>query len=61
MKSKRKSRLAIGICASIAVIALGSAAFAQEESGFQPDPTEFLNSCASCHGRDGKGAGFQGC
>ncbi len=25
---------------------------------FQPSDLEFLNSCASCHGRDGKGAGF---
>ena len=23
-----------------------------------PDEREFLNSCASCHGEDGKGAGF---
>ena len=24
----------------------------------EPDAREFLNSCASCHGADGKGAGF---
>ena len=24
----------------------------------RPDAREFLNSCASCHGEDGKGAGF---
>jgi hypothetical protein len=24
----------------------------------KPDAREFLNSCASCHGEDGKGAGF---
>jgi len=35
------------------------AASAQDtESGFKPDAREFMNSCASCHGRDGKGAGF---
>lgn len=26
--------------------------------GFAPDEAEFRNSCASCHGVDGKGAGF---
>ena len=25
---------------------------------FKPDAVEFINSCSSCHGRDGKGAGF---
>ncbi len=36
-----------------------STATAQDaRQGFKPDQAEFLNSCASCHGRDGKGAGF---
>ena len=30
---------------------------AQSEN-FEPGATEFINSCASCHGTDGKGAGF---
>jgi len=43
---------------SFIVMTLGTDSFAQETSGFTADPTEFLNSCASCHGKDGKGAGF---
>jgi mono/diheme cytochrome c family protein len=36
-----------------------STATAQDaRQGFKADQAEFLNSCASCHGRDGKGAGF---
>lgn len=40
------------------------AAFAQiggaiaESEDFEPSALEFINSCASCHGTDGKGAGF---
>lgn len=34
-------------------------ATAQETAGnFEPVAAEFNNSCASCHGEDGKGAGF---
>lgn len=28
------------------------------QTGLEPSAAEFLNSCASCHGEDGKGAGF---
>lgn len=31
---------------------------AQETPDMQPTAREFLNSCASCHGADGTGAGF---
>lgn len=58
MKHAIMSRLALGICASIVATTVGTASFAQETGGFKADPTEFLNSCASCHGKDGKGAGF---
>ena len=51
------------ICSTLIVFAaLGSVSLplqAQDAQGaFQPREREFLNSCASCHGRDGKGAGF---
>ena len=58
MKHEMISRIAVGFCTSFIVITLGTGSFAQETSGFKADPTEFLNSCASCHGNDGKGAGF---
>jgi mono/diheme cytochrome c family protein len=55
-----------GICKStimatvtLVTMAVGPAVSAQDtDEGFQADPAEFMNSCASCHGRDGKGAGF---
>ncbi len=34
-----------------------SGAIAEPED-FAPSASEFINSCASCHGADGKGAGF---
>ena len=58
MKHAMMPRFAVGFCMSFIVMTLGTGSFAQEKSGFQADPTEFLNSCASCHGKDGKGAGF---
>jgi len=48
-----------GLAVFCAMLAVASGASAQgTEPGFQADPAEFLNSCASCHGEDGKGAGF---
>lgn len=45
--------------AMIPIVMHVSAATAQNaEQSFKPDQDEFVNSCASCHGRDGKGAGF---
>jgi Cytochrome c len=48
--------------ASAAIVFLFSqtvVATAQETTGnFEPVAVEFNNSCASCHGEDGKGAGF---
>ncbi len=42
-----------------AVLALGLPHAAQSQSeALEPTPSEFRNSCASCHGVDGKGAGF---
>ena len=47
------------VCAaSIFIFSSSSFALAQEGAGFEPVATEFINSCASCHGADGKGAGF---
>jgi mono/diheme cytochrome c family protein len=47
------------LAASCVILGFGAAASAQDtERAFQADPSEFLNSCASCHGEDGKGAGF---
>ena len=47
---------------SVAVaLTLVQPASANEQNGstnFQPRPYEFRNSCAHCHGVDGKGAGF---
>lgn len=41
-------------------VALQATASAAQETPRLPgiDSREFLNSCASCHGRDGKGAGY---
>ena len=58
MQHKTKYRLVISLCTTVAVMTFGSASFAQETGGFKADPSEFLNSCSSCHGSDGKGAGF---
>lgn len=46
---------------SLAAFLLASGgATAQEDQlrSFEPVAAEFVNSCASCHGVDGKGAGF---
>ena len=55
----------IGFIAAVACSGLlivgADAALADEEGGqeqFRVSNAEFLNSCASCHGHDGKGAGF---
>ena len=44
--------------AAISVVLTGHAVAQAADEGFQPSPYEFFNSCASCHGRDAKGAGF---
>uniref|UniRef100_UPI0025ED75C4 c-type cytochrome n=1 Tax=Yoonia sp. TaxID=2212373 RepID=UPI0025ED75C4 len=45
--------------ALLTIFMQATAAIAQvEDQGFKPDDAEFLNSCASCHGANGKGAGF---
>lgn len=45
-------------CATM-VVALSQTASANAQStGFEPRASEFVNSCSSCHGVDGKGAGF---
>ena len=43
--------------AAVVVLAQTYSATAQSEN-FEPAASEFNNSCASCHGIDGKGAGF---
>lgn len=40
------------------VVHITSVMAQEKPSTFQPSPDEFLNSCASCHGTSGKGAGF---
>lgn len=48
-----------GLAAFCMMLAFAPGATAQDTgSAFKADPSEFLNSCASCHGVDGKGAGF---
>ncbi len=44
--------------AAVFLVLSSSFAVAQEGAGFEPEAAEFINSCASCHGSDGKGAGF---
>jgi hypothetical protein len=60
-------KIAAGAAAVLALVAAGSQTMAQgpmeppwqlEPVIIDPDAREFLNSCASCHGEDGKGAGF---
>ncbi len=48
----------MALAAILALIQAG-AAYAQEgQERFAASAAEFRNSCASCHGADGKGAGF---
>ncbi len=47
------------ILSALASLAFSTSSHSQvAQSGFEPREREFVNSCASCHGRDGKGAGF---
>ena len=47
------------ISGTLIATVFSTAVYAQEmQSGFEPREREFMNSCASCHGMDGKGAGF---
>ena len=49
----------LAIATLLPILMHAAAANAQTaDQGFMPDDTEFMNSCASCHGADGKGAGF---
>ena len=49
----------LALAALLPILMHTAAATAQTaDEGFQPEEAEFLNSCASCHGADGKGAGF---
>ena len=56
-------------CSALAALAIGLAAPASAQGPnerpvvlqpmvIEPEAREFVNSCASCHGTDGKGAGF---
>lgn len=47
--------------AAASILALAHAGYANAQDAgadFDPRAYEFLNACASCHGADGKGAGF---
>ncbi len=56
MRQKLKT---LTLAAVLPILMYTTAANAQiADQGFKPDDAEFLNSCASCHGTDGKGAGF---
>jgi len=45
--------------AAILTLVQAGAAYAQEgQEAFAASADEFRNSCASCHGEDGRGAGF---
>ena len=47
------------VFASILAVVQAGAAYAQEgQERFMASADEFRNSCASCHGEDGRGAGF---
>ena len=48
----------MALAAVLALVQVG-AAYAQEgQERFEARADEFRNSCASCHGEDGRGAGF---
>lgn len=44
--------------AALMLIQTASASAQDTQRNFEPSAEEFRNSCASCHGVDGKGAGF---
>lgn len=46
------------VCAASAVVLSHSISANAQSKDFEPTAFEFLNSCASCHGEDGKGSGF---
>lgn len=49
---------AIIVAASLALIHTTLASAQDTQRNTEPRPAEFINSCTSCHGADGKGAGF---
>ncbi len=50
--------LRIFAAAAFMLIQTASAGAQDTQRDFEPSADEFRNSCASCHGVDGKGAGF---
>ncbi|MDR9393626.1 MAG: cytochrome c [Roseovarius sp.] len=54
-KRRVKSFCAVAVLALSHPIAVSAQGM---ETTFEARADEFINSCASCHGRDGKGAGF---
>ena len=55
------SQLPLRTMALAAILALAQAGAAYSQGGGEPfvaSADEFRNSCASCHGEDGRGAGF---
>lgn len=54
-----KSHRNIAMLAALLLSSQTPFAISQETTAnFGPTATEFINSCSSCHGVDGKGAGF---
>ncbi|MDJ0945288.1 MAG: cytochrome c [Kiloniellales bacterium] len=48
----------MALAAILALVQAGTAYAQEGEERFAASAAEFRNSCASCHGADGKGAGF---
>ena len=48
----------VAAAAALMLIQTASASAQDTQRDFEPSADEFRNSCASCHGVDGKGAGF---
>lgn len=53
-----KNRFQILTCAAAVIALVQTNSASAQSQNFEPAAAEFINSCASCHGVDGKGSGF---